>query len=307
MHATTLPTLALLAGLAPARLDYRPQASGPDPARKSAGHVTSKDGTRIGYDRAGKGPVLVLCSGALSERSDLARFAALLTEHFTVLNFDRRGRGQSGDTPPYAVEREVEDIAALLDSVAEDSAGAKAYAFGHSSGAVLALEAAARLPERIAKAVLFEPPFVVDDSRPPVPADFVAHVTALVAAGKRGDAVAYFMRDAVGVPAEFVDGMRKSPMWAGMEQRAHTLAYDGMLMGDTQGGKPLPEKRWAAARMPALVLCGGASEPWLHAGTEALADLLPAAEHRVLAGLDHAAAIMAPEVLAPVVVEFLAE
>ena len=190
---------------------------------------------------------------------------------------------------------------------AYDAAGGSACVFGHSSGAVLALEAATRLPAKVRKQVLFEPPFVVDDSRPRVPADFVAYVTELVAAGQRGDAVAYFMTDAVGVPREFVDGMKKSPMWAEMERSAHTLVYDGTLMGDTQAGKPLPAARWATAKAPALVLSGGASDAWLHAAAEALAALLPDAEHRVLEGLDHSAAIMAPQKLAPVLTEFLAD
>ena len=273
-----------------------------DPAQKAPTYVTSKDGTRIGFDRTGEGPVLVLVAGALSDRSSTTRLAALLSERSTVINYDRRGRGESTDTLPYAVEREVEDIEALIDA-----AGGSASVFGHSSGAVLALEAAARLPAKVRKQVLFEPPFVVDDSRPRVPEDFVAHIDELIAAGKRGDAVAYFMTDAVGVPAEFVDGMKKSPMWAAMERTAHTLAYDGRLMGDTQAGKPLPAERWKTAKAPALVLSGGASEPWLHAAAEALAALLPDAEHRVLEGLDHAAAVMAAEKLVPVLAEFLAD
>ena len=264
--------------------------------------VTSKDGTRIAYDKTGAGPVLVLCAGALSDRSNTTRLAALLSERFTVINYDRRGRGASTDTLPYAVEREVEDIEALIDA-----AGGSACVFGHSSGAVLALEAATRLPAKVRKQVLFEPPFVVDDSRPRVPADFVAYVTELVAAGQRGDAVAYFMTDAVGVPREFIDGMKKSPMWAEMERSAHTLVYDGTLMGDTQAGKPLPAARWATAKAPALVLSGGASDAWLHAAAGALAALLPDAEHRVLEGLDHSAAIMAPQKLVPVLNEFLAD
>ena len=306
MNPPTLQALALLAvSLAADFAPQQPEAGAAPAPEVTAGHVTSKDGTRIGYGRSGTGPVLVLCSGALSERADLAPLAALLSARFTVLNHDRRGRGESGDTPPYAVEREVEDIAALLDSAVP--AGGKAFVFGHSSGAVLALEAASRLPDRIAKVLLFEPPFVVDDSRPRVPADFVARVTELVATGRRGDAVAYFMSDAVGLPAELVERMREMPMWPGLESRAHTLAYDGTLMGDTQAGKPLPTTRWAAAVMPALVLSGGASEPWLRAAAEATAELLPGAEHRVLEGLDHSAAVMAPEVLAPVLVEFFAD
>jgi pimeloyl-ACP methyl ester carboxylesterase len=274
-------------------------ALAPEP---TTGEVTSKDGTRIGFARSGAGPVLVLVGGALSDRSGLEPLAALLAEEFTVINYDRRGRGASGDTPPYAIAREVEDIEALIDA-----AGGSASVFGHSSGAVLALEAANALPTKVAKLAMFEPPFVLDDSRPRVPADFVAHVTELVAAGKRGDAVAYFMEDGVGLPSGVVDQMRAMPMWPGLEALAHTLAYDGTLMGGTQAGQPLPTGRWTAVEAPALVMSGGASDAWLHTAAGAAAELLPRAEHRVLKGLDHSAAITAPQVLAPVLVEFFAD
>ena len=297
-------TLALFAVLSASSMlraiqDDPPSAKPTEPA---SSHVTSKDGTRIAYEKTGAGPALVIVAGALSDRSNATRLATLLSEHFTVLNYDRRGRGESTDTSPYAVEREVEDIEALIDA-----AGGSASLFGSSSGAVLALEAASRLPTKVRRQVLYEPPFIVDDSRPPVPADMLARVTELVAQGKRGDAVSAFMIDGVGVPAEMVEGMRRSPMWAGLERVAHTLVYDLKLMGDTQAGKPLPAERWKTAKAPALVLSGGASEPWLHAAAEALAKLLPDGEHRVLEGLDHSAAVMAPQKLVPVLTEFLAD
>lgn len=268
----------------------------------TTGHVISQDGTRIAFELAGDGPVLILVSGALSDRRSSASLAALLAPHFTVLTYDRRGRGESGDTPPYAVAREVEDLAALIDG-----AGGTACLFGSSSGAVLALEAASRLGAKVTRQVLHEPPFVVDASRPRVPADFVARVTELVAAGRRGDAVEWFMIHGVGVPAESVAGMRAMPMWAGMEELAHTLAYDGTLMGDTQAGQPLPAERWAASMAATLVLEGSASEPWLRAAARALTALLPGARQRTLQGQDHGVAFMAPQALVPVLVEFLAE
>ena len=163
----------------------------------------SADGTAIAFDRSGQGPAIVVVGGALADRSAFASLAARLAPRFTVIAFDRRGRGDSGDTAPYAVEREVEDIAALLDE-----AGGSAFLFGHSSGAVLALETARTLPGRVPKLALYEPPFVVDDSRPGPPADFVTHLETLVSEGRRGDAVAYFMTTGPGVPAEVVESMR---------------------------------------------------------------------------------------------------
>ncbi len=264
--------------------------------------VVSKDGTRIAFDRTGEGPVLVLVGGALSDRTPHGRLAALLAEQFTVLNYDRRGRGKSGDTEPYSVAREVEDLEALVDE-----AGGTAFLFGASSGAVLALEAATRLPRKVTKVALFEPPFIVDDSRPPVPADFLERARALLLEDRRGDVVESFMTEGVGVPAEMVAQMRKMEMWSGLEKLAHTLPYDGEIMGDTQSGQPLPEDRWAAERAPALVLSGSVSPPWMHAGARALADLLPHAQHRTLEGLDHSAAVMKPQELAPVLAEFFAD
>lgn len=295
--------LAALAAQTSARSQEAPDTpAGPRrPTLEPRGTVTSKDGTRIAYQSAGEGPVVILVSAALSDRRPTARLGELLAEHFTVVQYDRRGRGESGDTRPYAPEREVEDLAALIDA-----AGGQASLFGTSSGAVLALEAATRLPARVERVVLHEPPFVVDASRPRVPADFVAHVTELVAADRRGDAVAYFMSDAVGVPEDFVEGMRSMPMWKGMEALAHTLAYDIAVMGDTQAGQPLPQERWAAERAPALVIVGGESPPWMHAGAKELAALLPEAELIVLDGTDHSVAIAAPQAIAPTLIEFLA-
>ncbi len=168
-------------------------------------NVISKDGTPIAFDRSGEGPALILVGGASAARADEASLAAALAPYFTVFAFDRRGRGNSGDTAPYAVEREVEDIEALIDE-----AGGSALVFGHSSGAVLALEAARLLPTKITKLALYEPPFIIDDSRPPAPQDFSAHLSALVASGRRGEAVESFMM-VVGLPSEMIAQMRQSP------------------------------------------------------------------------------------------------
>jgi len=277
------------------------------------GTVQSKDGTNIAFDRAGQGPAVILVAGALGFRSHpiVWELVDLLSPHFTVINYDRRGRGDSGDTPPYAVEREVEDIAALIDE-----ADGTAHLYGLSSGAVLALEAAARLPTRVKKLAMYEPPFIIDDSRPPVPADYVRQLNEAIAAGQPGDAVEVFMTKALLIPTEFVAQMRTVPMgdvfhdsavtppeWAEMEKVAHTLAYDGMVMGDTMSGKPLPAGEWASAAASTLVITGENSEAFFHDGAKALVKDLPNARHIILEGQDHA---VAPSALAPVLVEFFA-
>lgn len=259
--------------------------------------VISSDGTPIAFDRSGVGQPLVLVGGALSDRTAGAELAALLAPRLTVFAYDRRGRRESGDTPPYTVEREVEDLQALIAE-----AGGSAFAFGHSSGAVLALEAAAG-GAPIRKLALYEPPFIVDDTRPPLPEDYVARLEELLAAGERGEAVAYFMRVGPGVPEEMLAGMRSSPMWPEMEALAHTLPYDGRIMGDTMFGRPLPAERWASVAVPVLIADGGDSPPWQRNSARALAEALPNAEYRTLEGQTHGAA---PEVLAPVLETFFA-
>lgn len=258
--------------------------------------VTSRDGTRIAYDRIGDGPALVIVGGATSTRSVMGGTPGALGEHFTVYSFDRRGRGDSGDTAPYAVEREIEDIAALIEA-----AGGSARLFGHSSGAVLALRAAAAgLPvERLA---VYEPPFIVDDSRPPVPDDYVATLDRLIAEGKREEAVIYFMTVAVGIPEAFVEEMRQGPYWQHSIDLAHTLAYDSRVMGDTMSGKPLDPEPWNQITVSTLVMAGGASEPFMRAGAQALVSHLPRGEYKVLEGQDHGPA---DEVLVPELVRFL--
>jgi pimeloyl-ACP methyl ester carboxylesterase len=261
--------------------------------------VTSKDGTTIAFDKAGEGPALIVVGGALSVRSSsipmIKVLTDLLSKHFTVYHYDRRGRGDSGDTPPYAVEREVEDIEVLIDD-----AGGSAFVYGISSGAVLALEAGNKLPTKIKKLALYEPPFIVDDSHPPIPDDYIKQLDTMVSEGRRGDAVALFMK-IVGVPEEYIPGMKQDPSWAEMERVAHTLAYDGAVVGDNASGKPLRPHQWDGATMPAVVMVGGDSPPFFHNGAKALVDALPNAQFRVLEGQTHAVDSRA---LAPVLVEF---
>lgn len=255
------------------------------------GTVTSKDGTSIAFDRSGTGPAVILVGGALSERSAWAPLAKLLAPHFTVVAYDRRGRGDSGDTAPYAVDREIEDIYALIED-----AGGTAFVHGQSSGAVLALEATVRLPDKVTKLSLYEPPFIIDDSRSPPPEGFAEHIDELIAADARGEAVEYWMADIVGAPPEMVTEMKASPLWPGLEALAHTLPYDIDVLGPNMSGNPLPAEHWADMTAPVLVMDGGASPAWIRHTAETLADALPYAEHKTLAGQTHSAA---PEVLEP--------
>ena len=247
--------------------------------------VKSKDGTTIAFDRFGAGPAVVLVSGGSVDRSSNAPLAEQLAPDFTVYNYDRRGRGPSGDTPPYAVQREVEDIEVVITA-----AGGSAALYGSSSGAALALEAAASgVP--ITKLALWEPPFFLDASLRP-PADTARTYTELVEAGRRGDAVEYFMAKVVGLPAEFVAQARSSPWWPAQEALAHTLAYDATIMDDYS----LPSERAAAVTAPTLVLAGGASFPWMTDMAQALAKVIPDARTRILEGQTHDvdAAVLGP-------------
>ena len=291
---------ALLASVLAHSAGAQARPAAPPAAAVQQAPVVSKDGTRIVYDRSGDGPPLVIVASALATRRDASRLAALLAPSFTVLNHDRRGRGDSGDGERYAVAREIEDIEAIVDA-----AGGRAFLFGSSSGAVLALEAAHALGAKVEGLVLFEPPFVVDDSRPPIPDAFFAGIAAHVEAGRRREAVAAFLQECVGVPAPMLAGMQRSPMWRGMEQLAHTLPYDGAVMAGLQSGKPLPQQRWTGVRARTLILDGERSDAYLRRGAAALAKVLRGAKQQTLPGLDHSAVFMAPQALVPVVVGFL--
>jgi pimeloyl-ACP methyl ester carboxylesterase len=251
--------------------------------------VQSEDGTTIAFDQLGEGAPLVLVAGASCDRSIDAPIAEGLARHFTVLNYDRRGRGDSGDTQPYAPEREVEDLAALIEA-----AGGRASLISGSAGCVLCLDAATALGDSVRSLYLFEPPFIVNDGRPPIPADYVERVESLVASGDRSGAVEYFMTDALLIPAEFVAGMKADPSWASMERYAHTYAYDARICAGTQDGKPLPRDRWQTD-VPVLVAIGGSSEPYFGDGARDLADVLPQVRVETLPGQDHGALWMAPE------------
>jgi pimeloyl-ACP methyl ester carboxylesterase len=264
------------------------------------GTVTSKDGTTIAFEQSGTGPAIVLVGAALADRAGTAKLAKHLAQKLTVINYDRRGRGKSTDTLPYAVEREVEDLEALIDGTSGSG-----YLFGSSSGSVLALEAASKLGNKVKALFMYEPPFIVDESRPPMPDDFAEQIHKLVTADRRSDAVKLFFAKGMGIPTLFVTMMRLlMPGWSKMAAIAHTLRYDLAVLAGTQAGKPLPDKRWASAQAPTLVMVGGKSEAFFHAGAKALAGLLPNAQYRSLEGRDHSAVMMAPKDIAAAVTGF---
>jgi pimeloyl-ACP methyl ester carboxylesterase len=258
--------------------------------------VMSKDGTAIAFDRSGKGPAIILVGGAFQHRAidpKTAQLAAFLAQHFTVFHYDRRGRGDSRDTQPYAVEREVEDLDALIKE-----AGGSAFVFGMSSGAALAIEAAAR-GLAITKLAFYEPPFNSGDATGRQASEnYTRQLTALLTEGRRGDAVALAMTT-WGAPAEAIAGMRQTPVWSLFESVAPTLAYDNAIMGDGS----IPAERLASIRVPTLVIDGGASPAFMQNAAQVVAHALPNAKLRTLEGQTHD---VAPEVLAPVLEKFFA-
>ena len=256
--------------------------------------VRSKDGTPIAYERSGSGPALILVDGALCSRAfgPSVKLAPLLAQHFTVFAYDRRGRGQSGDTQPYSPAREVEDLAALIQE-----AGGSACLLGLSSGGALALQAAAN-DVGIRKVVAYEPPYV-DDAGQRGGDRYEGQLTRLVASGDRGSAVKYFMKDMVGVPAPFVFLLRLMPwIWRKLEAVAHTLPYDAALMTAFR----IPRKHFASIGVPALVMNGTKTDERLKEAARAIAEVIPGARHHELAGQTHN---VKPDVLTPAVVEFL--
>ncbi len=257
-------------------------------------HVKSTDGTTIAYECSGTGPALILVDGALCSRAfgPSPKLAPLLAPHFTVYTYDRRGRGQSGDTPPYAPAREVEDIGALVEA-----AGGSACLLGLSSGGALALEAAAS-GLAVNQVVAYEPPYV-DDHGQRGGAAHKGRLERLIAEGHRGGAVTYFMRDMVGAPAPLVMMMRLMPwIWRKLEAVAHTLPYDAAVMTAFR----IPRARFASIGVPALVMNGAKTDPRLREAARTIAEVIPTARHRELAGQTHN---VKPIALAPAVVEFI--
>jgi pimeloyl-ACP methyl ester carboxylesterase len=261
-------------------------------AEAAVGTVRSGDGTTIVFDRLGDGKPVILVSGASTSRSIHAQLTELLSGDFTVFNYDRRGRGDSGDTPPYAIQREIEDLDAVITE-----AGGTAAVFGNSSGAVLALHAAAAgLP--VTKLALWEPPFMVDPDAPRRQREYAGELTKLLDAGRRGDAMELFMKT-IGLPEAMIAGMRNSPMWPEMDAIAPTLAYDAAIMGDST----VPTSLVSSIKADVLVLDGSDTGAWAADAAQALTAALPGARRHTLEGQTHN---VAWDILAPVLIEFFA-
>lgn len=254
--------------------------------------VTSKDSTKIAYDKTGEGPALILVLGALNSRKSGTKLAKLLSGRFTVISYDRRGRGSSTDTPPYSAQREVEDIAALIGAVGEP-----VYLYGHSSGAALALEAAMKLRKKIAKLAIYEVPYTLDKDARQAATEYDRALKKLLAAGHKAEAVALFVRS-VGVSDKQIQAMKRMPMWKGLEKLAPTLAYDSEVLGE---GHALPAARVSEITIPTLVMHGGAGAPFMRDAAREMGEALPQAQLRTLAHQTHG---VSPKVLAPVLEEF---
>lgn len=259
--------------------------------------VRSRDGTTIAYERAGQGPVVILVVGALCSHatSGALELAQRLSSQFAVINYDRRGRGDSGDTAPYSIGREIEDLAALIEV-----AGGLAHLYGHSSGGALVLEAALVLGEQIGRLALYEVPYNDDPSFRPGWQTYLGDLKPLLAEGRRGDAVARFMRQ-VGTPDAQIGGMRQAPFWAGLEALAPTLAYDHAFLMGPEGSVPVG--RVTALKQPTLLISGGASFPFMRKTALTLEAAMPNATALVLEGQTHQ---VDAAVLAPVLTDFFA-
>lgn len=254
-----------------------------DPRSPLMDSVRSRDGTSIVYERRGSGPAVILVGGALDDGAENAPLAAELADRFTTYNFARRGRGASSDTEPYAVEREIEDIAALIAQ-----AGGRAHLYGISSGGMFVLEAAAAgLP--VDRLAVYDVPYDTSDEAPERFREYRERLGAALADGRRGDALELFMRLA-GSAEDEIAMARSSPYWPAMETLAHTLAYDAALYGQPS------TSRLRKVDQPTLVITGGGNggrrtgEPYEHffeSAAQAVAAAVPNAEHVTLTGQGH--------------------
>lgn len=253
----------------------------------------SKDGTRIVYDKSGNGPLLILVDGALCSRAfgPMPKLTPLLTSNFTVITYDRRGRNESSDTQPYAVEREIEDLEALINAN-----GGSAFVTGFSSGAILSLAAAAH-GLNISKMVLYEPPFMVSDEGHRPPADSQQQLQTMIRENRRSEAVKFFLKDMVGLPAIAVFIMKIMPVWSKLKNVAHTLPYDAAIVGDCS----LPEKKAGSVKIQTLVSGGDKSPATMQQAVKKLSEVIPNGQLKMLKGQTHNVTAKA---IAPVLVEF---
>jgi pimeloyl-ACP methyl ester carboxylesterase len=260
--------------------------------------VTSRDGTRIAYESMGSGPAIVLVDGALCYRGSgpALPLAEELKDRFTVYVYDRRGRGESGDAQPYAVEREVEDLQAVIAA-----AGGTVMLYGISSGGALALETANKTAG-VTRLFVYEAPFITDDSRHLAPG-YAEKMGALVRSGNNAGALKHFMRTGVNVPAFAVFMMQFMPFWKKLKQIAPTLIYDTALTAPLQASRPIPLGLWANLRQPAMIVGGTKSDTWMRNAQKAIAAALPNARHRELEGENH---MVKPTSIAPMIKEFFA-
>ncbi len=259
--------------------------------------VISEDGTKIAYDRIGSGPVVVLVWGALGTKRAWSEpsLPSLLSTHFTVINYDRRGRGESTDTLPFSTKREIEDLEALIDAE-----GGSACIWGLSSGGALVLEAAAKIDKKISRLAVYEVPYNDEPNAKQAALKYSERLTKLLAVDDRKGAVELFMRR-VGVPDQMLADMRNSAMWQGLEAIAPTLAYDNAFMGQDSS---LPKDRLSTIKAPTLIIVGGASPPAMHNTAKELQESIPHADLRVLPGQTHDVNY---EILAPMLIDFFSK
>jgi pimeloyl-ACP methyl ester carboxylesterase len=252
----------------------------------------SEDGTRIAYEKAGRGQALILVLGALNSRKSGASLAKLLSPRFTVVSYDRRGRGNSTDTGPFSPQREVEDLAALISEV-----GGPVDLYGHSSGGALAFEAATRLGRLVRKVAVYEVPYSTDSTAVKAAKEYYKTLKAMLASGNSGDAVALFIRS-VGVSDKQLLAIKRMPMWRGLERLAPTLAYDSEILGE---GHSLPRTLLSRVTNRTLVMHGGKGAISMRDAARAISESIPEAKFRTIPGQTHG---VKPKVLAPILAEF---
>jgi len=257
--------------------------------------TTSRDGTTIAYDKTGKGDVVIIVLGALNSRKSGSRLAKLLASHFTVITYDRRGRGDSSDTKPYSPIREYEDICSLIDMVQSP-----VYLYGHSSGAAIALHVAGKPDKKVRKLAIYEVPYSLADEECKTASKYYSHLKKLLSEGRNADAVTLFIQS-VGVSEKQIQAIKSMPMWRGLEAMAPTLAYDSEVLGE---GHALPVDLLKSIRIPTLVMNGGAGTGYMRDTAQAISKLIPHAQFRTLAGQTHG---VSPKVLTPVLVEFFSD